>query len=212
MYLSACSRRTYTDIPSSPKFLHLDSQPKVFARYVFSLLQILFAINIFAALMPVIGPKDDLSDIPLTPAQRKLLGLKPTSTPPTPGSTYSTPPRYARTPLSGSPASRASDGSYSASPLSRKASPSSLTMLNNSDFSPNASPLLQKAVSNGSRRGSYGSPSPLGMSVSRLGEGKEQGTPSPLGATGRQKGASVWLSQKWLYDKRRGSGNSRLFS
>lgn len=155
------------------------------------------------ALMPLIRRKDDLSDIPLTPAQRKLLGLPPTDTPPVPGSQYITPPRYARspTPHSGSP-----NSNYSNSPLSGKGSPSQGTP-KGSPFSPNASPLLHKAVGGfgGTRRPSYGSPSPLGPG-SRL---DMPGTPSPSAG----KPASVGLNSKWLYEKgRRNSGNGHLFS
>lgn len=152
--------------------------------------------------------KDDISDIPLTPGQRKLLGLPPSSVPPTPDAKYSTPPRYARTPtsLNGSPASK---GSYSNSPIAEKGSP--LGSISGSPFSPGASPLLQKAMGgsglNGSRRHSYGSPSLLGPGGSRMNVFDTPGTPSPAG-----KGASVGLNNKWLYDKeRRNSGSSRVF-
>src|ERR1700709_2542966 len=47
-------------------------------------------------LSPLWHPKDDMSDINLTPLQRQLLSLGPSSAPPTPGSAYSTPPRYPR--------------------------------------------------------------------------------------------------------------------
>jgi nucleoporin POM34 len=166
--------------------------------------------NIIVAMSPLVRKKDDLSDIPLTPAQRRLLGLPPSSKPPTPGSNYITPPRYARTgtPLSGSPGSRES---YSKSPLSGSPINGSTS---GSPFSPGASPLLQKAMggaglNNGSRRHSYGSPSPLGPGSSRIIVQETPGTPSPTAA----KGATVGLNSKWLYDKgRRNSGNPRLFA
>lgn len=161
--------------------------------------------NILVALLPLVRPKDDLSDIPLTPAQRSLLGLPPSATPPTPGSQYITPPRYPRssTPLSSTP-----NSSYSNSPASGRGSPTLGTPSKMSTFSPNASPLLHKAIGGGmggARRSSYGSPSPLGPG----GSGAAPSTPSP--STG--KGTSVGLNSKWLYEKgRRSSGNSRLFS
>lgn len=164
--------------------------------------------NIVVAVLPLLRRKDDLSDIPLTPAQRKLLGLPPSMTTPTSSSQYVTPPRYQRstTPHSGSPSSN-----YSNSPLSGKGSPAQ-GISRGSPFSPNSSPLLHKAIGagmGGTRRASYGTPSPLGPGVSKIGLVDGPGTPSPL--TG--KAASVSLNNKWLYEKgRRNSGNARLFS
>lgn len=191
-----------------PSFFHSGKVFHPYATYFYHSLQFVFAFNIVAACWPLVRGKDDISDIPLTPAQRKLLGLSPSSAPPTPDTKYATPPRYARTstPLSGSPASK---GSYSNSPLSAKGSPAG--SLSGSPFSPGASPLLQKAIGgvglNGSRRHSYGSPSPLSQGGSRVNVLETPGTPSPAA-----KGASVGLNNKWLYDKgRRSSGTSRLF-
>lgn len=164
------------------------------------------------ALVPLLK-KDDFSDIPLTPGQRKLLGLPASSAPPTPGSQYATPPKYARTqtPLSnsGSPTPRSI---YSDSPLSGKGSPVAGS-LTGSPFSPIASPLLHKAMGGGlnmPRRQSYGSNSPLGMSVSKMSLSSEMpGTPSPSGV----RGASVGLNNRWLFEKgRRNSGSSRLYT
>jgi len=164
-------------------------------------------LNIWQACRPLLRKKDDISDIALTPGQRKLLGLPPSSAPPTPGSQYATPPRYARTstPLSRSPSSR---DNYSTSPLSGKGSP---TGREGSPFYPASSPLLQKAMGgglNGNRRHSYGSPSPLGPGGSRN-VPEMPGTPSPSAA----KGTGVGLNSKWLYEKgRRNSGTPRLYS
>jgi nucleoporin POM34 len=176
-----------------------------YAKYSYHGLQLIFTYNTIVAVSPLFRKKDDLSDIPLTPGQRKLLGLPQNSKPPTPGSQYSTPPRYAKTPtpLSGSPGSRRS---YSNSPLSASGSTTG------SPFSPSASPLLQKTMAgaglNGARRSSYGTPSPLGPGPSRAPLPETPGTPSPLVA----KGASVGLNNRWLYEKgRRNSGNSRLY-
>ncbi len=161
-----------------------------------------------AACWPLMRTKDDISDIPLTPAQRKLLGLPPSSAPPTPDAKYATPPRYARTPtpLSASPASK---GSYSNSPQAGNGSP--LGSISGSPFSPGASPLLQKAAGaagiDGLRRYSYGSPSPLGPGGSRMNMAETPSTPSPT-----TKGASVGLNNRWLYDRgRTNSGSSRIF-
>lgn len=93
--------------------------------------------------------------------------------------------------------------------MAEKGSPSG--SMAGSPFSPGASPLLQKAMGgaglNGSRRHSYGSPSPLGPGGSRMNGFETPGTPSPA-----SKGASVGLNNRWLYDKeRRNSGSSRIF-
>lgn len=183
--------------------------------------QLYLIVNIVVALYPLFRPKDDLTDIPLTPTQRALLGLDPMATPsPTPGSTYVTPPRYR---LSGSrpasPLSRTSPLSArkSQSPLSATASLSGHTFPAGTSFSPSTSPLLQKAVANGGResgqRPSFGSPSPLrrgsfesSSPFSRSSSFRESTlsslgppTPSPTG----RRGAGVALSNKWLYEKSR---------
>lgn len=171
--------------------------------------------NIALALYPLLRSPDPVEDIPLTPGQRKLFGLPPSSKAATPDAQYSTPPRYKRTPILGnSPMGR---GSNAGSPLSGKGSGKgqetplndSLGSFSGSPFgSPFASPLLQKAVGGGSggmRRHSYGSPSPLGASASRF---TEPGSPSPAAVK-----PSVGLNSKWLYDKeRRSSGSARLYT
>lgn len=167
----------------------------------------LFVFNIIYTFAPLWRTKDDLSDIPLTASQRQLLGLPPSSAPPTPGSQYSTPPRYVRTPtpLSGSPGSK--KGNYSNSPLSGKGIPRSPS---GSPFASSVSPLLQKTMAgNGNRRSSFGSGSPLGLGALRGGMPDTPGTPTP----GVAKGGGIGLNSKWLYDKgRRSSGSSRLYT
>lgn len=178
-----------------------------YSTYFITFIRAVFIFNILLALGPLVRRKDDLSDIPLTPAQRRLLGLPPSNTPPTPGSQYVTPPRYPRssTPQSGSPSS-----AYSPSPLSGKGSPQGTPR--GSPFSPNASPLLSKAIGGGfagAKRPSYGSPSPLGPGSPKGNWLDGSSTPSP--STG--KGPSVTLNNKWLWDKgRRRSGDARIFS
>ena len=196
--------------------------------------------NIVSNCFPLVRNKDDLSDIPLTPGQRRLLGLPPSSRPPTPGSAYSTPPRFSRTPSVGSASSRRS---FSTSPASNRGSPvlgsGSLYGTangngNNGNFSGSfsgsvsgsggggfagigspSSPLLQKAM-NGARRssiGSLGSPTPsfgASLGASSL---FVPDSPSPNPAAGKR--SSIGLNSKWLYEKgreRRASGNARLFS
>lgn len=177
--------------------------------WIYATLVLVPLINIAFALLPLVRPQDDLSDIPLTPAQRKLLGLPPSSRPATPNSAYSTPPRYSRTPsLAGSPASIKS---YASSPLSAVASPASgqyssprfgtsPSKLNAPQYSPSTvSPLLHKAVGGGVGLGAS-----TGSSV--FGDGGPA-TPTPTAG----KRSSVSLNNKWLYEKgRRNSGNGWL--
>ncbi|KAI1169324.1 nuclear pore complex component-domain-containing protein [Nemania serpens] len=171
---------------------------------LFYLILLLPAYNIAINSMPLIRGRDNLADIPLTPGQRKLLGLPPSGAPPTPGSVFSTPPRYARTPSAqGSAVSRRS---FSSSPVLTR-SPSnqgSPTPVGNGSGLASPSPhiLLQKAML-GARRsslGSMGSPSPLRSGVlsgaSIFGSSPESPSPSPAG-----KQSSVGLSNKWRYNK-----------
>ncbi|EAW12677.1 putative nuclear pore complex component [Aspergillus clavatus NRRL 1] len=164
-------------------------------------LQLVLALNILIALYPLFRPKDTISDIPLTPTQRSLLGLDPSATPPlTPGTTYITPPRYRLS------------ASRTASPASASKGPSSALSVSTglsgrrpsagASFSPSTSPLLYKAVSNGNRdngrRPSFGSSS---LSRSSLfGESSiGPASPSPVGG----KRVNLGLSNKWLYERSR---------
>lgn len=198
-----------TNTISLPALYHAIEPFQPYFTYFITIVRMLLIFNILIALRPLFNRKDDLSDIPLTPAQRRLLGLPPNNTPPTPGSQYVTPPRYPRsaTPQSGSPSS-----AYSPSPLAGKGSPAQGTS-RESPFSPNASPSLSKAIGGGLaaiKRPSYGSPSPLGPGASKGNWLLESpSTPSP--STG--KGPSVTLNNKWLWEKgRRRSGDARVFS
>lgn len=166
--------------------------------------------NIAIACLPLVRQKDDLSDIPLTPAQRQLLGLPPSSKPPTPDTVYSTPPRYARTPSIASSTGKASPNN---SPLSAYGSPGSGSRIGGSPFSPVASPLLQKSVGyNGRRSTSQGSQSPLNASILNQSTAsfnssvfsEPPATPSPPGG----KRISVGLNNKWLYERSRKSSTN----
>ncbi|KAH8888903.1 NPCC-domain-containing protein [Thozetella sp. PMI_491] len=179
-----------------------------YAGLIYTALLLLPVVNIVTALMPLVRPADPMEDIPLTPGQRKLLGLPLSKKKDTPDTVYSTPPKYSRTPsLGGTPAS---NRSYASSPLSGKGSPASAIRLGNSSFSPlPTSPLLKtiNGGSNGPRRSSFGSPSPLVANNSGLFAGEVPGTPSPSGG----KRSSVALNNKWLYERgRRTSSNSWL--
>ncbi|QUC19475.1 uncharacterized protein UV8b_03716 [Ustilaginoidea virens] len=164
-------------------------------------------VQIGLACLPLVRANDDLSDIPLTSAQRRLLGLGPSSAPPLPDANFSTPPRYSRTPsIAGSVGSRAS---YASSPLSGRGSPviQGSCGASGSQYSPVGSPLLPRssfsALGNG-RRSSFGSPSTFGQSTSASLFSEPPGTPSPSGG----KRTSVGLNSKWLYEKgRRPSGS-----
>lgn len=147
-----------------------------------------------------------MNDIPLTPSQRALLGLKPTTAPYTPGGAYITPPRYSRSATPQSSASRAgSQSSYSGSPLANRGRSDSMdrSFGPGSKGGPNnlyggGSPLVQKALSEStSRRLSFDSAS--------VSSGLPN-TPTPAIGTGR---ASVGLNSKWLYERGRGSPTGR---
>ncbi|KAF4628049.1 hypothetical protein G7Y89_g10101 [Cudoniella acicularis] len=198
---------------SLPNLFETDNILHPYATWTYYLLHCIFVYNIILALFPLFRSTDDIEDIPLTPAQRKLLGLPPSSKPATPDTKYVTPPRYSRTPtpLGGSPMGK---GNYSNSPLSGKGKENPLGgSMSGSPFSPGAaSSLLQKAMGgglNGMRRHSYGSPSPLGPGTSKINLPEAPGSPSPAAT----KAPTVGLNSKWLYDKgRRQSGSARLYT
>lgn len=171
-------------IHSIPSIFVITKPLRPYSVYTYNIIRVVLLYNVVVALLPVLRPKDDLSDIPLTPAQRKLLGLPVDATPPTPGSNYITPPRFSR----------------SASPMGQSTSPAlsaTGTPNRNSQFSPNASPLFHKAVGGASRKTSDRSLFDSGVS------------PSP--STGRT--SSVGLNSKWLYEKGRTSpGSANMFS
>lgn len=186
--------------------------------WIWTGVQLVPLAQILLACSPLLRARDDMTDIPLTAAQRKLLGLEPA--PPSPANNnpdlkFSTPPRYSRTPssIAGSVGSR---GSYTNSPLSGRGAGSGSPFQNSgghgSPFSPPIeSPLLQRTGSlfggslnnnsnNNRRSSSSGSPFSASTAVNFLGE---PGSPSPAGG----KRTSVGLNNKWLYEKgRRSSG------
>ncbi|KAI4864613.1 NPCC-domain-containing protein [Hypoxylon rubiginosum] len=187
-----------------------------YSRYVYWAILAVPIFNIGTSLLPLARHKDDFSDIPLTPSQRKLLGLPPSSAPPTPGSVYNTPPRFSRTPsISGSAGSKRSFSSSPRSPFSNQGSPvASSGSANPGVLGLPSSPLLQKAM-NGARRsslGSLGSPSPLGASTGASFYGGVPDSPSPTPAAAKR--STVGLNNKWLYergrDRRSSSGNAWL--
>lgn len=178
----------------------------IYTHYPTLILRLLLVFNIFVALLPLYHRRDPLTDIPLTPTQRSLLGLDPTATPASPLTQYVTPPRYPRssTPRSSTP------GSRTGSPVSRKGSP---RQASNSPFAPSPSPLWQNSIGglkDSSRRHSYGSPSPLGPGLGGK-DGSVFGTPrTPSPSVG--KGASVGLNNRWLYERGRASPGRAIYS
>ncbi|KAI2622106.1 NPCC-domain-containing protein [Hypomontagnella submonticulosa] len=185
-----------------------------YAQYTYWAILAIPLFNIGTNLLPLFRPKDDFSDIPLTPGQRRLLGLPPSSAPPTPGSVYSTPPRYSRTPsISGSAGSKRSFSGSPHSPSSNYGSPIGGNGTLGGLGSPQ-SPLLQKAM-NGARRSSIGSSSPMGASTGASFYGGVPDSPSPSPATGGKR-STLALNSKWLYergrDRRGSSGNAWLYT
>ncbi|KAI1354874.1 nuclear pore complex component-domain-containing protein [Xylaria sp. FL0043] len=182
------------------------SNPRVWTYFNYSYFLLAVPVcNIAINLLPLFRAKDDCSDIPLTSGQRKLLGLPPSSAPPTPGSVYSTPPRYTRTPsVSGSAGSRRS---FSGSPIvtGSSSNPASPTPIGNgSGLAATSNQLLQRAML-GARHsprasiGSIGSPSPIDGGISTgpsIFGNSESPSPSPAG-----KRSTVGLNSKWRYEK-----------
>ena len=204
--------------------------------YAFICLGLLLVLNILYSLTPLFRNPDDLSDIPLTPSQRSLLGLQPLRKNPLPSTpeekrvyedNFVTPPRYPRssTPQS-SPQSRpnsqqsarSASNSKTNSPLSlesRQGSPFlGARQGSDSPFSPSA--LRRNDIggnSDSSRRHSYGSPSPLGFGTSTGSLFGAPRTPSPSALAAGGRGPSVGLNSRWLYEKGRGSpGRGSVYS
>lgn len=147
---------------------------------------------------------DDIADIPLTPSQRTSMGLKasvPSSQ--TPASAYAspayvTPPRYSRS------TPRSSFSNQGERPLLGSGSPAA--GLNRSTSNTSYSPGGLGSSAN--KRGSYGGASPFNSSLfGDSGSSAGPGTPTP--STGK---ASVGLNNKWLYEKRRDSPRSGMFT
>ncbi|KAI8243142.1 hypothetical protein K4K53_003457 [Colletotrichum sp. SAR 10_77] len=207
LWLSQVVARSY--VPAS----WINPSLRSYLGWAYYAIQLFPLVNIGMAMLPLFRPADDLADIPLTPAQRKLLGLPPSATAATPDAVYSTPPRYSRTPsLAGSPAS---NRSFSGSPLSGRGSPALGSSFNGQSYSPsplNGSPSKFSASLNSNRRSSFSSSTNFGASTnSNLGASTasslfpDPGTPSP--STGKR--TSVGLNNKWLYERgRRSSGGS----
>lgn len=172
-----------------------------YAGFLLYFLQSVFFYNIVIASLPLFRQADNLADIPLTPAQRKLLGLSPLATPPKFNTQFSTPPRYARTstPLSRSPINR--ERNTGISTVEREA-----TLPGNSSGS-QFSPLGRFSSSlNSNRRSSTG--------LNSLGPGFNISQDVPGSPTPSHLKGSIALNNKWLYDRgRKNSGPAtRLYT
>ncbi|KAJ4986539.1 nuclear pore complex component [Stagonosporopsis vannaccii] len=166
--------------------------------------RLFFAVNILNAFLPLVRRyyPDDIADIPLTPSQRTSMGLKPSASSQTPGSSYAspayvTPPRYSRS------TPRSSFSNHGERPLLGSGSPAA--SLGRSTSNTSYSPGLGSSAN---KRSSYGGGSPFNSSLfGDSGSSTGPGTPTP--ATGK---ASVGLNNKWLYEKRRDSPRSGMFA
>jgi nucleoporin POM34 len=205
-----------TDPDSSHRTpLHALINTLPYHEWIIFAIRLVLVANIAIQLLPLARRyyPDDIADIPLTPSQRQIMGIKAdVPTPQTPGSAYAspnfvTPPRYQKsTPRSSfsNQGDRASQSPLSGSPRASMANSTS-----NSPFSPStASPLFQRALGGSvQKRLSYGGGTP---SSSIFGDSSSSATPgTPTPGTGK---ASVGLNNKWLYEKRRDSPRSNLFS
>ncbi|KAG9202569.1 hypothetical protein G6514_004307 [Epicoccum nigrum] len=165
-------------------------------------IRLLFVFNVVKALMPLVRRyyPDDVADIPLTPSQRASMGLKPSASSQTPGSSfaspaYVTPPRYSRS------TPRSSFSNHGERPSLGSGSPGLGRSTSNSSYSPGLN-------SSANKRASYGGGSPFNSSL--FGDSASSATPgTPTPATGK---ASVGLNNKWLYEKRRDSPRSAMFA
>ncbi|EEQ28973.1 hypothetical protein McanCB56680_007300 [Microsporum canis] len=189
-------------------FLQIPTYPDI----VLLVVRLLLFINIAMTLYPIYRAPDQVSDIPLTPSQRALLGLDPNSTPPaTPGAEYITPPRYRVS----SSSRRRSSGSWGSSPFSATEDSPSRNHPDSPPFSPSGSPLFQKGFRSGGRergrRNSFGSPSPLGRTSIGARDGsslRAPSSPTPFG-----KVSSPVMTQKWLFERSlMSSSNGSVFS
>lgn len=180
-----------------PTLFHDSSPLNQYSRYLYYFVHLVLLYNIVVASLPLFRQVDNLADIPLTPGQRKLLGLHPLSDVPTLSSEYSTPPKYARTstPLSGSPNSIERNSGFSPG----KESPL-LGSLHGSPLS-----RMGRLGAGNSQRSSFGS-SALSTNPKLVYD--TPGTPTPNVSKG-----GVNLNSKWLYDKgRRNSMTLRSYT
>ncbi|KAL7274956.1 hypothetical protein RUND412_002110 [Rhizina undulata] len=161
---------------------------KTYGAYFLWFLRLLFIFNIFESLMRLLRPADEFTDLPLTPTQRKLLGLNPDSPLSENARLASaiTPPRYPKS----TPTSRSGSPSFGAST-------SSPTMQRKAASTP--PPMTPSPLRMGGGFGDRMSSS-TGSGFGSLGAG------SPIRVGGK---SSLTLGNKWVYEKniqRKGDG------
>ncbi|USW51739.1 Putative nuclear pore complex component [Septoria linicola] len=201
-----------------------------YPRYAVWTIQAVMALNIAVATLPLWRKPDACEDVPLTPQQRKLLGLPPMTRPATPAEKqqHVTPPRFSR---SNTPNSRTSslNATRGASPLSGRGTPIDASGSFRPSHSASHSQWGSPAQGNQLRRTESGN-SLLGPETS-CGSGGERRrlsytaftNSSPLDISSfeslgrvetptKEKKASVGLNNKWLYERGRGSpsGSARF--
>ncbi|WPH03841.1 Hypothetical protein R9X50_00672400 [Acrodontium crateriforme] len=163
---------------------------------VFWVIRLLLTALIGIQCLPLFRKDDPCEDIPLTPAQRQLLGLPLMTRPMTPqelGQTV-TPPRFTR---SNTPRSASSTQvNLSGSPINERNA-----LLDSASESPaNGSPFTPQLHSGGERRRlSYSSNRSSPLSISEFDAAGSVNTPT------KSARASVGLNSKWLYEKGRAS-------
>lgn len=226
------------DADHDPHFIiSLTLSTKSYSSWIYAALLVAPLFNIVIALLPLFRPVDDLSDIPLTPSQRKLLGLPSIAKAAAPGApTISTPPKYSRTPsMAGTPASMKTGGGggSAAAAAANNGSPAGARTLNNA-LSYSASPVVVSPLFQKSKQSAaVNVPSPLGAStmsnsnpfassISSSAFGSSTGssvfggegslaTPTPASGKKRSNVSSVALNNKWLFEKgRRSPGASDM--
>ncbi|KAI5303460.1 hypothetical protein KEM56_007525 [Ascosphaera pollenicola] len=178
---------------------------------VFLIIRLYFVVNMMIALFPLFRPKDTFSDIPLTPSQRAVLGISTKEpVPETPGSVYSTPPRYK--PVSANIRNISGKGSNSptGSPLSPgfrspsyRRAPSSPSPLFQRSMN---SPDLNASVS--SAAGGYSTPTRATFGSSYTSSGLQDSLasaypPSSPSLSSPKRVVTPYLANKWLYEKTR---------
>ncbi|KAK3402998.1 nuclear pore complex component-domain-containing protein [Sordaria brevicollis] len=202
--------------------------------WIYVVLLVVPWFNIVIALLPLFRPVDDLSDIPLTPSQRKLLGLPSIAKAAAPGApVVSTPPKYSRTPsMAGTPASMKTGGGGGSSAATATAAaantgtPAGARTLNNNALPYTASPVVGSPLFQKSKQvAAVNVHSPLGASTmsnrnisfassissSAFGSSTSSSvfegpaTPTPGSSKKRSNVSSVALNNKWLFEKGRRS-------
>ncbi|RPA86991.1 hypothetical protein BJ508DRAFT_410580 [Ascobolus immersus RN42] len=169
------------------------------STYIIWLLRLLMVYNIAETINRAFTTENEFRNVPLTPQQRRLLGLNP-NVPTPPDASLATPPRYAKT----TPNSRSAPPTFTPAPDLRTGqtpSPSKRLFVPNQSVNSNAlststnnnqgSPLRQSVLSE--RRGSF--TQSLAQAFPNL-----PPTPTPMGKNGNG-GQSVMPTNRFFYEK-----------